>query len=118
LFHGFDTLGSHLREEGSLDYDGGLVHLQVQMNFDTIINRQQWEPRKILLEGDGYSNKMNATIKHVSDSTTQVGPDHIATVVLLVLGTNTQPSKPKLNKTHSGNLQAWCLCYTGQTDGL
>jgi hypothetical protein len=41
LFHGFDTLGSHLREEGSLDYDGGLVFLQVQMNFDTIINRQQ-----------------------------------------------------------------------------
>jgi hypothetical protein len=40
LFHGFDTLGSHLREEGSLDYDGGLVHLQVQTNFDTLINRQ------------------------------------------------------------------------------
>jgi hypothetical protein len=34
-------LGSHLREEGSLDYDGGLVRLQVQTNFDTIINRQQ-----------------------------------------------------------------------------
>jgi hypothetical protein len=30
LFHGFDALGSHLREEGSLDYDGGLVRLQVQ----------------------------------------------------------------------------------------
>jgi hypothetical protein len=25
FFHGFDTLGSHLREEGSLDYDGGVV---------------------------------------------------------------------------------------------
>jgi hypothetical protein len=37
LFHGFDTLGSHLREEGSLDYDGGLVRLQVQTNFDTNI---------------------------------------------------------------------------------
>jgi hypothetical protein len=34
-------LGSQLREEGSLDYDGGLVRLQVQMNFDTIINCQQ-----------------------------------------------------------------------------
>jgi hypothetical protein len=44
LFHGFDTLGSHLREEGSLDYDGGLVCLQVQTNFDTIINRQQPPP--------------------------------------------------------------------------
>jgi hypothetical protein len=42
LFHGFDTLGSHLREEGSLDYDGGLVRLQVQTNFDTTINHQQW----------------------------------------------------------------------------
>jgi hypothetical protein len=41
LFHGFDTLGSHLREEGSLDYDGGLILLQVQTNFDTIINHQQ-----------------------------------------------------------------------------
>jgi hypothetical protein len=41
LFHGFDTLGSHLREEGSLDYDGGLVRLEVQMNFDTTINHQQ-----------------------------------------------------------------------------
>jgi hypothetical protein len=34
-------LGSHLREEGSLDYDGGLVRLQVQTNFDTNIYRQQ-----------------------------------------------------------------------------
>jgi hypothetical protein len=41
LFHGFDTLGSHLREEGSLDYDGGLVRLQVETNFDTTINHQQ-----------------------------------------------------------------------------
>jgi hypothetical protein len=41
LFHGFDTLGSQLREEGSLDYDGGLVRLQVQTTFDTSINRQQ-----------------------------------------------------------------------------
>jgi hypothetical protein len=34
-------LGSHLREEGSLDYDRGLVRLQVQTNFDTTINHQQ-----------------------------------------------------------------------------
>jgi hypothetical protein len=40
LFHGFNTLGSHLREEGSLDYDRGLVRLQVQPNLDTTINRQ------------------------------------------------------------------------------
>jgi hypothetical protein len=41
LFDRIITLGSHLREEGSLDYDGGLVRLQVQTNFDTIINCQQ-----------------------------------------------------------------------------
>jgi hypothetical protein len=32
---------SHLREEGSLDYDRGFVRLQIQTNFDTTINRQQ-----------------------------------------------------------------------------
>jgi hypothetical protein len=31
----------HSREEGSLDYDGGFVHLQVHMNFDTNIHRQK-----------------------------------------------------------------------------
>jgi hypothetical protein len=34
-------LGSHLREEGSLDYDRRLVRLQVQLKFDTNIHRQQ-----------------------------------------------------------------------------
>jgi hypothetical protein len=41
LFHGFDTLGSHLREEGSLDYDGGFVCLQVHLKFNTNIHCQQ-----------------------------------------------------------------------------
>jgi hypothetical protein len=41
---------------------------------------------------------------HVSYSTTQVGQDNIATGVLLILGTNTQPSEPKLTNTHSENL--------------
>jgi hypothetical protein len=31
----------HLREEGSLDYDGRLVRLQVYLNFNTNIHRQQ-----------------------------------------------------------------------------
>jgi hypothetical protein len=31
----------HSREEGSLDYDSGFVRLQIHMNFDTIIHRQQ-----------------------------------------------------------------------------
>jgi hypothetical protein len=30
-----------LREEGFLDYDGGFVHLQVHLNFNTNIHRQQ-----------------------------------------------------------------------------
>jgi hypothetical protein len=41
LFHRFDTLGSHLREEGFLGNDRGLVHLQVHMKFDTHIDHQQ-----------------------------------------------------------------------------
>jgi hypothetical protein len=41
---------------------------------------------------------------HVSDLTTKVGQDHVVTGVLLILGTNTQPSEPKLTNTHSGNL--------------
>jgi hypothetical protein len=41
LFHGFDTLGSHMREEGSLDYDEGFVRLQVHLKFNTNIHRPQ-----------------------------------------------------------------------------
>jgi hypothetical protein len=51
MFHGFDTFFlkntdaipwvHHSREEESLDYDGGFVRLQIHMNFDTIIYRQQ-----------------------------------------------------------------------------
>jgi hypothetical protein len=33
-------LGSDLREEGSLDYDGGFVRLQVHLKFNTNIHRQ------------------------------------------------------------------------------
>jgi hypothetical protein len=64
----------------------------------------EWELIKILLERDGHSNKMNTTTKHISNSTTQLGQDHVATGVLLVLGTNALPSEPKLTNTRSGNL--------------
>jgi hypothetical protein len=64
----------------------------------------EWKLIKILLDGDGHSNKMNRTTKHVPDSTTQVGQDHIATGMLLVLGTNTQPFKQKLTNMHIRNL--------------
>jgi hypothetical protein len=36
--------------------------------------------------------------------TTQVGQAHVATTVLLDLGTNKQPSEPKHTNTHSGNM--------------
>jgi hypothetical protein len=52
----------------------------------------EWEPIKILLGGDGNSNKMNAASNTLLQLTTQVGQTHVATGVPLDLGTNTQPS--------------------------
>jgi hypothetical protein len=60
---------------------------------------------KILLEGDGDSNKMNTASNTRLILTTQVGQAHAATEVLLDLGTNKQPSEPKHTNTHSGDLQ-------------
>jgi hypothetical protein len=62
------------------------------------------EPIKILLKGDKDSNKTNTASNTRLRLTTQVGQVHIATEVLLDLGTNTQPSEPKHTNTHSGNL--------------
>jgi hypothetical protein len=59
---------------------------------------------KILLEEDGDSNKMITTCNTRLRLTTQVGQSHAATEVLLDLGTNKQPSEPKLTNIHSGNL--------------
>jgi hypothetical protein len=53
---------------------------------------------KILLEGDGNSNKMNTASNTHLRLTTQVGQAHVATRVLLDLGTNKQPSKPKTHQ--------------------
>jgi hypothetical protein len=113
----------------------------------------EWEPIKILLEGDRDSNKMNTAsntrlrlnypswsrprshwsatdprnqqttfqaktqqytqrkLAQLAACATPVRPmacasrtDHVATGVLLILGSNKQPSKPKLNNTRSGNL--------------
>jgi hypothetical protein len=64
----------------------------------------EWEPIKILLEGDGDSNKTNTASNTRLRLTTQVGQVHTATKVLLDLGTNKQPSEPKHTNTHSGNL--------------
>jgi hypothetical protein len=47
--HKKDDLGSHLKEEGSLDYDGGLVRLQVQLKFDTNMHLQHVGRAKFVL---------------------------------------------------------------------
>jgi hypothetical protein len=58
----------------------------------------EWEPIKILLEGDGNSKKVNTASNTRLQLTTQVGQDHVATGVPLDLGTNTQPSDPRTQR--------------------
>jgi hypothetical protein len=58
----------------------------------------EWEPIKILLEGDGNSNKVNMASNTRLRLTTQVGQAHVATRVPLDLGTNTQPSDPRTQR--------------------
>jgi hypothetical protein len=67
------------------------------------------KPIKILLEGDGGSNKTNTACNTRLRLTTQVGQAHTATEVLLDLETNKQPSEPKHTNTHSGNLHVLLL---------
>jgi hypothetical protein len=55
----------------------------------------EWEPIKILLEGEGDSNKRNTASNTRLRLSTQVGQVHVATGVLLNLGTNVQPHRPK-----------------------
>jgi hypothetical protein len=66
--------------------------------------RSEWEPIKILLEGDGDSNKTNTASNTRLRLTTQVGQAHAATGVLLDLVTNKLPSETKHTNTHSRNL--------------
>jgi hypothetical protein len=58
----------------------------------------EWEPIKILLEGDGNSKKMNTASNTRLRLTTQVGQAHVATGVPLDLGTNIQPSDPRTQR--------------------
>jgi hypothetical protein len=58
----------------------------------------EWEPIKILLEGDGNSNKMNTASNTRLRLTTQIGQAHVATGVPLDLGTNTQPSDTRTQR--------------------
>jgi hypothetical protein len=65
----------------------------------------EWEPIKILLEGDANSNKTNAVSNTRLRLTTKVGQAHVATGVPLDLGTNTQPSDPR-NAAEKPNLES------------
>jgi hypothetical protein len=71
----------------------------------------EWEPIKILLEGDRDSNKMNMASNTRLRLTTQVGQDHAATGVLLTLGTNNQLHGPENTAEHKPRAS---LTYTGQ----
>jgi hypothetical protein len=65
----------------------------------------EWELIKILLEGDGNSNKMNTTSNTRLRLTTKVGQAHVATGVPLDLGTNRPPSDPR-NAAEKTNLES------------
>jgi hypothetical protein len=94
LFHGFDTLGSHLREEGSLDYNRKLVRLQVQTNFDTIINRQQ-SPFSGAVAGEQVI-KIQSSIAFVNISVfLLIFLLHL--LILIILKTNKNQSRVLLN---------------------
>jgi hypothetical protein len=58
----------------------------------------EWEPIKILIEGDEDSNKTNTASNTRFRLTTPIGQVHVATGVLLNLGTNTQPSDPRTQR--------------------
>jgi hypothetical protein len=89
-----------VRPDGSVRTDG--LHLEgfAHILWDALegpIRRtreggSEWEPIKILLEGDGNSNKMNTASNTCLQLTTQVGKAHVATGMPFDLGSNTQPS--------------------------
>jgi hypothetical protein len=60
----------------------------------------EWELIKILLEKDEGSNKTNTASNTRLRLTTQIGQVHVATGVLLNLGTNLQPHRPKNIEEH------------------
>jgi hypothetical protein len=74
----------------------------------------EWEPIKILLEGDGNSNKMNTASNTCLRFTTQVGQAHVATGVPLDLETNTHTlstlecsGTPNLESTDQHRSDRW-----------
>jgi negative regulator of sigma E activity len=67
---------------------------------------------KILLEGEGGSNKTDTASNTRLRLTTQIGQVHVATRVLLNLGTNIQPYRPENAAEHQTSSP---VTNTGQT---
>jgi hypothetical protein len=65
----------------------------------------EWEPIKILLDGDRNSNKTNAASNTRLRLTTEVGQAHVAIGVPLDLGTNTH-SLPTRERSGTPNLES------------
>jgi hypothetical protein len=65
----------------------------------------EWESIKILLEGDGNSNKMSTASNTRLRLTTKVGQDHVDTGVPLDLGTNTH-TLPTRERSGTPNLES------------
>jgi hypothetical protein len=78
--------------------DGAFVLVRVKDRYSEPKRGSEWEPIKILLEGDGNSYKMNTASNTRLRLTTQVGQAHVATGVPLDLGTNTQPSDSRTQR--------------------
>jgi hypothetical protein len=74
----------------------------------------EWETIKILLEGDGYSNKMNMASNTRLRLTTRVSQVHAATGVLLNLGTNSQPHRPENAAEHQNSSPLTNTDQTGE----
>jgi hypothetical protein len=71
----------HSREEGTLDYDGGFVRLQIHKNFDTTINRQQ-APFSGAVAGE-QAIKIQSSIAYYSFSFSFDFLLHLLTLIIL-----------------------------------
>jgi hypothetical protein len=72
----------------SLNTIGWIASFMVKDRYGEPEGGSEWEPIKILLEGDRDSNKTNTASNTRLRLTTQVGQVHAATEVLLDIGTN------------------------------
>jgi hypothetical protein len=74
----------------------------------------EWEPIKILLEGDGYSNKMNMASNTRLRLTTLVGQAHVATGVPLDLGNQHTTFRPENAAEHQTSSPLTNTSQTGE----